>query len=222
MEDQGPEESRASSARGRGSEPERAALLAAVLELAGEVGYRRLTVERLAERAGLAPGEFHSRFSDLEECFTVAYSEQAEALLEAVLEAGAAPAGWTEGLRGALAELVGFATEERTTAEAILTQVYVAGGRAQLRHQESLERLARALDRSRREGEAPRSPPPGTARFMVGAIEETVRWRLEQRRPEELWGELPELSGLIVAAYRGEEAGRAERRRPAPGRPHRG
>jgi AcrR family transcriptional regulator len=218
MEDQGSEESRASKAgaRKRVRDGERAALIAAVLELAGEQGYRQVTVERLAARAGVSVGQFYSHFPQLEECFAVAYGEQAEALLGALLDAGGEPESWTEGLREALGALFAFATERRATARAILTQVYVVGGEAQARHEEALERLARAIDRARSVNEVPHPPPSGTAAFMVGAIEESVRWRLEQNRPEALWGELPELMRLVVSPYLGDEAGRAELRRPRP------
>jgi hypothetical protein len=51
---------------------------------------------------------------------------------------------------------------------------------------------------------------------MIGAVEQSVRWRLEQRRPELLWDALPELMQLVVAPYLGDEAARRERDRPPP------
>jgi AcrR family transcriptional regulator len=217
MEDQGRETDRPkeAGAQERGREGERAALLAAVLALSGEDGYRSVTVERLSKRAGLPVGQFYVHFAGKAECFAAAYAEQAPRLEAVLLDAGAAPAGWRDGLRATLGELFAFVTESSSLARAILTQVYVAQGEALARHEEALERLTRAVDRGRRETVASRgAPPPGTAAFMVGAIEASVRWRLEQGRPEALWEELPELMQLVVAAYLGDEAGRTELKRP--------
>jgi AcrR family transcriptional regulator len=213
MRDQGADPNRPSEAgaRERARQQERAALGEAVLELSGERGFRRLTVEAVSERAGFPAERFHAHYPGVEECFRAAHAEQAEALLEALRTACAKPEGWAEGLLAALVTLFDFATERRLAARAVLTQVYVAGGEAERHHQDALERLSRAIDRARRETDPSRhSPPPSTAAFMIGAVEESVRWRVEQRRPELLWEALPELMEMIVAAYFGEAAGRRQ------------
>jgi AcrR family transcriptional regulator len=72
---------------------ERAALLDGVLALSGERGYHRLTVERLADRAGIPVARFYLHFDDLGECFAAAYAERASALESALLGAGGEPLG---------------------------------------------------------------------------------------------------------------------------------
>lgn len=191
--------------------------MAAMLELSGEIGYNRATVRRVLERSGGHLGQFYLRFRNREDCFAAAHEAEVERLYSALVAAGHEQPSWREGLRAALSELFGFAVERPQIARAILSEVYVAGGAAQVKHEEVLERLASAIDGACRETESRHSPPPLTAPFMVGAIERSVRARLAAGDPERLWAALPELMHLMVAPYLGEEAAREELRRPASG-----
>lgn len=210
--------SESTSAPGRKDPELRRRLLAAMLEVTGEVGYRRTTIELVAGRGGASVAQFDRHFADCDSCFLAAYEATADALLASMLAAAAGASSWRAGVRAALAELFAFATERPAVARGVLKEVYVAGGRARARHEEVLERLSSAVAGTCREtAESRHSPPPNTAAFMVGAIEESVRWRLEEKRPELLWQTLPELMQMVVAPYLGDAAAREELDLPASG-----
>jgi AcrR family transcriptional regulator len=212
MEDQGPEAARTTNT----SAAQRAALLSAVLAISGELGYREASAERIAERGGLTVAQFYALFANRDECFALAYEAEAEVLLSRTLGAvGEAPRS-RDGIRAILVELTEFVTREPILARALLAEVYVAGGAALARHEQNLRRLSDAVADTRRESDPSRhDPPPITASFIVGAIEEAVRRRLGERRPELLWEDLPELASLAAGPYLGDEAAEEERQRPA-------
>ncbi len=209
MEDQGS----AAAKRTNVLAAQRASLLAAVLQLSGELGYRQASVERIAARSGYSVGQFYAHFASREEAFAAAYQAKADELIACLLKARREAPDWPAGIRAALRELTGFATSEPTLASALLAEVYVAGGASLTSHQQNLRRLSDAVAGTRRESHPSRhDPPPITATFIVGALEEAVRRRLAEGRAELLWDDLPELVALAVGAYIGDEAAVAERR----------
>jgi AcrR family transcriptional regulator len=177
-------------------------LLRAVLAVVGEVGWKGAGAEAIVARAGLPLGALYSRYTGREECFAAAYEARAEPLAAAILDAGQGildPAGCLE---AALTELIAFTTSEPLLARAILAQVYVAGGAALVRHEQILRRLSDAVAGTRRESHPSRhDPPPMTAAFILGGIEEVVRRRVGERRPELLRGEMPALVAFATAPF---------------------
>ena len=196
---------------------ERARIMEAMLEVSGEVGYRRATVRRVLERSGAPQSQFYGYFCSKEDCFAAAYEAEAECLCSALIEAAHSRSSWREGLRAALEKLFCFATERPLIARAILREVYTARGPALVKHEEVLGRLSHAIDGACYEpAESRHAPPPMTGPFMVGAIEGVVRAQITARSPERLWAAMPELMYLLVAPYLGDEAAREELTRPAP------
>lgn len=194
MDDQGPAPSKRTQADTPASEP----LLDAILSLSGELGYLRASADLIAERSGRSVGHLYSLYTSREECFAAAYEERAEPLAKTMLGAGRGAGDLAGCLEAALTALFSFATSEPLISRAILAEVYVAGGDAQARHEQILRRLSDAVAGTRRESASSRhDPPPIAAAFIVGGIEEVVRRRVGERRPDLLWDELP---GLIVFA----------------------
>jgi AcrR family transcriptional regulator len=182
---------------------QRRAAMEAMLLLSGEIGYRRATVRRVLQRSGGHAVEFYSQFRNRQGCFAAAYELEADRLTTALLDAGARQPTWPEGLLAALTELVDYITAQPLRARAIFEEVYVAGGAAQVKHQEALERLSRAIDGACREtSESRHTPPPLTASFMVGAIEGLVRAKLAAGEAEQLPQALPELMQIAIALFR--------------------
>jgi AcrR family transcriptional regulator len=217
MQDQGSAASKRTiaSALERRRLAEREQIMEAMLALSGEVGYEHATVGRVLELSGGNLGQFYASFDNRSACFVAAHEAELERLYVRMRDAAVAEADWADGLRAALTALFAFAVEQPLIARALFSEVYAAGGPALDKHEEFLERLSRAVDGACREtSESRHTPPPATASFMVGAIEELVRSRLVSGPPEQLWGALPELMHLVVLPYRGEQAARAELRRP--------
>ena len=171
----------------------------------GSRGYDEADVEEVATRAGIDLDQFHRRFGDKDECFGRAYEEAAERLRDNVLEAGRSTAGWRLGFRAALAELLRFAAEQPLLARALLLEVRAARGQAWEAHQRLIESLITALDSARSEPDAKPSASATTARFMVGAIEESICLELGAGRAAEVERLLPDLAHLVVLNYFGED-----------------
>jgi AcrR family transcriptional regulator len=199
------------AARERGRLRERERIMAAMLTLSGEFGYRQATVRRVLERSGTRPSQFYACFPNRAECFAAAHEAEVERLYRALIDAARRQPNWREGSRAALQELLRFAVERPLLARATLREVYVARGSALVKYEEVLERLSRAIESACREtSESRHSPPPETAAFMVGAIEEFVRSRLGARRQGQLLEATPTLMQLLVAPYLGDEVARQE------------
>lgn len=187
-----------------------------MLEVSGELGYRHASVERVLERSGGHRAQFYGFFRDRADCFTAAHAAEAERLCSRLLAAGQAQSSWREGLRAGLAELIRFAIKRPFLARGILREVYVVGGDALLKHEEVLQRLSSAVDSARRDIPSDQeAPPPMTASFMVGAVDELVRARLAEDDPRGLSAALPELMSLLVAPYLGDDVAREELARSA-------
>ncbi|HWW67435.1 MAG TPA: hypothetical protein VNY83_05580 [Solirubrobacterales bacterium] len=188
----------------------RETIMEAMLIASGELGYREVSVSRVLEYYGGNRTQFYGLFANKAECYAAAYRLEAGRLCGALLGVAVAAGGWREGLRAALGELAGFAAERPLAAKGLLIEVHVAGGPALAKREEVFEHLTRAVDGARRETESRHSPPPMTALFMVGAIEECVCARLMDGDVEGLHAAIPELAQMVVTAYFGDEAGREE------------
>lgn len=173
----------------------------AVLLVAGEMGYRRMTVGDVAGRAGMTVEDFDACFSSLEECFERAYEEESRLLSDRILRAGSKKLGWQAGFSAALAELGAYVVESTPRAKALLVEVNVAGSNVLACKTERFERLSHALDSARRETKSRHSPPPLTALFMVSTIEAAVVSMLIRETPGEFLKVIPELEQLVNRAY---------------------
>lgn len=185
-------------------------ILAAMLHAVGERGYDNASVQDAVDRAGLSRSTFYRHFKSKEECFALAYGQAAERLLEAMRSAGHAEATWVEGLRAALAELLGFVAERRWLAKALIGEVHAAGGAALAKYEEIVGSLAQEVDLARREpGASHYSPPPLTARFVVATVEFTVCSWLASDSGVSAFSLLPDMVHSTVLYYLGADAARA-------------
>jgi len=176
-------------------------MLEAMLRASGELGYQRVTVDAVVERAGTTTAQFEASFSDLSDCFQQAYEAEAWRLCEAILEAGRSASSWRAGLRAALRVLAVYARERSPQLRALLFDVQVAGGATFACRSEVVERLSHALDSARRENRSRHSPPPLTALFMVSVVEAAAASALIRGEEESMLEVIPELEQLIVRAY---------------------
>lgn len=180
----------------------------------GDVGYEKATIGEVASRAGISRDQFQRRFGGKEDCFAQAYEVAADRVVEDVLEAGRRADSWHSGLRAALAELLRTVAEQPLLAKALLIEVRAARGEAWEKHQRVVEHLIEAIDSARTERGALISASPMTARFMVGAIEESIALEIGAGRAEEAEHLLPDLAHLVVLNYFGEDEAWLELRPP--------
>jgi AcrR family transcriptional regulator len=189
---------------GDAAERQRRRLQRAAVEVSGEVGYRKLTVERIIERAAVSRTRFYRGFANKDGAYLGGYEAGIEELSERMLGSGRLGPDWKGGFRSALDQLAGFLVGEPSYANGLLAQVHVAGGAALEKRKEVFERLSRAIDSARREHLVSRhSPPPIAAEFIVSAIEQSVIGAIGRGVPEEFAATVPDLVSLAVSTYFG-------------------
>jgi len=190
------------------AEPDRSAddaVLEAMLLTAGEKGYAKTTVREVAERARITQDRFHRRFGSKEACFARAYEQAAERLAAELLEACRGAAGWREGFRAGLTELLRTVAEQPLLAKALLIEVRAARGEAWVAHQRQVERLTIAFDSVRDEPGARPDANPMTAGFVIGAIEEALSLEIAAGRTAGSELLLNDLTRLAFLQLFGEE-----------------
>jgi AcrR family transcriptional regulator len=180
----------------------------------GAKGYDKATVQEVLERSGISRDRFQRRFGGKEACFAQAYEMAADRLCAEVLEAGRETEGWRAGLRAALAHLLRTVAEQPLLAKALLIEVRAARGQAWAKHQQLVERFARAVDSARHLPGARATATALTAQFVVGAVEEAIVTEIGAGRAATVERLLPDLAHIAVLNYFGEDEAWLELRSP--------
>jgi|SRR5689334_3105146 len=181
-------------------------LLEAMLLVSGELGYERVSVKHVIERARASRATFYKNFEDREDCFAQAYRDASEWLYRRITGVARRQPSWREGLRAALAELLEFCANQPAIAKAVFVEVHAAGKQALAQRADLMERLSHALDGARREISSRQAPPPVTSTFMVGAIDTLVCAKLMDDDAASAPEMLPGLLYFVVMQYFGEAA----------------
>lgn len=187
--------------QGRHGDGPREGIMEAMLLCAGEVGFRRVSVEQVYQRYGGYRAHFYRYFRTKGDCFLAAYEWKAEQLADkaiALLE-GEGPVG--RRVNRTLDAVADFASEQEVLARAIFVEVHMVGREGSLKRQVVIERLSRALDATCRGTPQRPSPPPLTAEFLVSAIDQAVSNAILSGSPKDFREAVPELALLICRAY---------------------
>jgi AcrR family transcriptional regulator len=202
--------------RGRVTEIQRSRMLAAALEAVEEVGYARMTVARVISRAKVSRKTFYDLFTDREDCFLAALEQAAAQMGTVVREAYEREAGWRDGVRAGLAELLVFLDEEPALARLCLVEALGAGPRVLERRAKVLEGLAGVVDRGRFVTNSVSEPPEVVAEGVVGAVFAVLHKRALDDGEERFGPLLGSLMNIVVLPYLGARAARCELTRSAP------
>jgi|SRR6476619_1706640 len=189
-----------------GRRPPRERILEAMLLTSGELGFERVAVRHVIDRAQTSRATFYKHFEDREDCFAQAYAGAGEWLYRRVTGAAKRQPSWREGLRAGLAELLEFCANQPAIAKALLVEVHAAGERSLAQRRDLMERLSRTLDGARREIPSRQAPPPITSDFIVGAIDTLLTAKLLDGGAERAPEMLPGLLHFVVMQYLGESA----------------
>jgi AcrR family transcriptional regulator/DNA-binding MarR family transcriptional regulator len=200
------------------SELQRSRLLDATFAVVAEEGYRRMTVRRVSDRAGVSNKTFYDLFSDREDCFLAAFDLALDRLATVVVAAWEGEREWTARVRTALGALLGTLDDEPALRALVFVEALGAGPRVLARRAEILERIAGAIDEGRAGAKVGRELPPLTAEGIVGAAFGVIYARLIQDDAEPLVGLLNPLMATIVLPYRGHAAAARELARHTPAR----
>jgi AcrR family transcriptional regulator len=171
---------------------QRERILAAVLELVAEKGYRGTSVAAIVKRAGVAKAKFYENFSSKQDAFLVAFDgavAQAAQRVQAAVETGRQPPAAR--VEAGVEALLGFLDERPAAARACIVQIPSVGPPLGERRERALAAFA-PLVAGLRQGDA-----EGT---LPAELEETVLEGLYWLLYEALTAGQPEALGDLRSA----------------------
>lgn len=185
---------------------QRERLLAAIVAVVTEIGYRALTVQDVLTRAGISRPTFYEQFEDKEDCFLVAFDTAAAQLRERLEDAVAATdSSWRGRFRAALTGLVHFIAEEPEAAHMVIVEARASSPAGLRRRDALLDSFACCVDELIRP-ELAEPPSALAAAGVVGGIESVLYARLQKGKEGDLESLVPSLMYFAVLAYSGQEA----------------
>ena len=198
---------------------ERIRVFRAMAVAVADRGVGSVALADIAARAEVSPRKLRGWFSDVEACFLAAFEWCSERAGAAMVQAYEGEPKWVEGVRAAVAAMLGLIEQEPDLARLWIVYSLGAGrseiGRRVLRRRaKAIMALAEYIDRGRLESAVRSEPPAITAEGVVGALLAVLQTRLLAQDPEppsELQGELV---SLILLPYLGSAAAKRELVRP--------
>jgi AcrR family transcriptional regulator len=199
---------------------QRARIIAATLALCREKGSQSVTVADITARAGVSRRTFYETYGDRHDCYLAVFEHSSATIAAAVAPACAAPARWTERLRGGVEALLDALASEPAAAHFCFVEALAAGPATLARRQELLAELSRLVERGRDQRSA-QPPPPLAAEAAVGAAFSIIHSRLLEDGARRLGELLEPLMSALLVPYLGpdrtrEEIARGKRQRAAP------
>jgi len=188
-------------------------------EMAAREDPHAATVTDVVARAGVSRRAFYELYTDLEDCFLSAFESGVRLAGAQMYAAYTRQARWHDGVRAALAELLGLLVREPALARLCVVYALGGGGRVLKRRMEAIEVLREFVDRGRLEGYGRTEPPEVAAEGVVGAVLAVIHTRLvagAAERSQSLMGLLGPLMNLIVLPYMGAAKAGRELTRPVP------
>jgi AcrR family transcriptional regulator len=110
---------------------QRRRLLTATVDLVAELGYERITVRALSQRAGVSTRTFYRHFDNVDDCLGFVSESTMDGVLRRMKEASSAAQGREEALRAAVASMMRDFGDEPSAATVVLIEVF-DGGRSVL------------------------------------------------------------------------------------------
>jgi AcrR family transcriptional regulator len=189
-------------ARGGVPEIQRARILGALVEVAGERGAGRVTVAHIVARSGVSRRTFYEMFGDRDECFLAAFQDAVQragvrvvpafrGVEVAGVEPAAAGAGggaggggvvWRESVRAGLLMLLEFFDEEPGLGGLCVVDALGAGPAVLESRAGVVARLVEAVDEGSAHAKGGLSPSRLTAEGVVGGVLAVLYARLAERK----------------------------------------
>jgi AcrR family transcriptional regulator len=189
---------------------QRQRMLQAAVEVVGERGYRKTTIEAIAKTAKVALITFYEQFADKEECFLAAFDESVEAAAAALAELLEAGEPWPDQLASGLEIVLEMVAAEPARARLCIVESQAAGPAGLARYQAALARVGEWLGQGRALNPRSDRLPEGLEVAIAGGLAWLIHQRLGGDRVDELKGLLPEMLQVTLTPYVGDvEAARA-------------
>jgi AcrR family transcriptional regulator len=198
-------------------------MLAASVQVVGELGYEKMSVARVTACAGVSRRTFYDLFVDREACFLAAFSVTVERARALACEAAVGERDWRSGVRAGLAALLGLFAEEPLAGRVLVVDALKAGPAVLEQRASVLAELIAVVEGGRdqvsggrRQSRGGREVAPLTAEGVVGAVLAVVHARLSGFGGASLTELLNPLMAMIVRPYLGAAAAERELERPLP------
>jgi AcrR family transcriptional regulator len=178
---------------------QRARIIRAMTQVAGERGFADTTVALVIARAKVSSRTFYGCFDGLEECLVAVLYEGLERVGALVSQALEGAQSWRDGIRAALAAVLGLFDSEPELARACMVETLAAGPTVR-EHRERVDEAFRALVVARIQSEVSHASPlaPEAALASVVGI---VGARLSAHERAPLIELLGPLMGVIVGPF---------------------
>jgi AcrR family transcriptional regulator len=181
-------------ARSKVAEDQRARLLAATVEVAGERGWDGLTLADVVTRAGVSKRTVYDLYEDKLACFLAAARETIDQVSELVLAAYRRAGGGRAGLAAGVGELLRFCGENPRTARVYLVEIAAAGPAGAALWREHMDEMSRRADCVL--GKLRDDLPAHSGSMAVGGVYTLVQGRVLAGQTRQL----PELTPDVTAA----------------------
>jgi AcrR family transcriptional regulator len=185
---------------------QRERILDAVVEVVDERGAVGASVEMAIARARVSRRTFYERFGGLEECLVALLEgvlERVVALAARSFDSSAPGVRWYDGMRAALAAVLGFFDSEPALARVCLVESLAAGPLVRERRDRIIDAF-RELVVARIESEVSHASPLAPEAVM-GSVISVVYARLAAREQAPLLDLVGPLMGVIVGPFMDEE-----------------
>ncbi len=193
-------------------------MLAAAVQVVGELGYEKMSVARVTARAGVSRRTFYDLFEDREACFLAAFTETVERARTLVIEATVNERDWRSRLRAGLAVLLALFAEEPLAGRVLVVDALKAGPVVLERRAGVVMDLIGVVEGGSAQMRGGRDVAPLTAEGVVGAVLAVVHTRLLGSGGS-LTELLNPLMAMVVRPYLGAAAAERELERPLPSGP---
>jgi AcrR family transcriptional regulator len=216
------------------SDIQRARILAAMADVASELGAGNATVARVVARSGVSRRTYYELFADREGCFLAAFDQAVARACAVVTPAFEERGPWRAKVRAALTALLEFLDREQTMGRVLIVESLGAGPKALERRQNVLLQILPIVEQGQGEGKRDGAPPPLTAEGIVGGVLSLIHTRMLASSPlpatrsprtgdpegDSLLGLLNPLMAMVVLPYLGAAAARRELAQPLPPAPN--
>jgi AcrR family transcriptional regulator len=193
---------------------ERAAVLAAIAEIAGEQDVGAATVAQISKRAGLTRHRFYELFGNRDRCLDESYDAVVAQVDTRVRAACAEGRSWTERMRCGLRAALACFDEDPALAKLCVLHALGAAPATIRRRRRVFVELVRAVEAGGSAAGA--APSPYIAEGIVGGAFALIETRLAADPPPSLAELVNPIMWMIVLPYLGPGAAARELARAAP------
>jgi len=182
---------------------QRERLIAAFVDIVGEVGYSGATITSVAEGASVASRTFYKYFDTVEDVCIAAFEKGVEDLRPLIVGAYRSESEWPQGMRAALAAILADFAGYPEIARLLTAEPFVAGPEIARRHKAAVEELVPFLRQGRELREGGEPLPDTAERGILGAVDSMIGRQVTAGRGEELEALLPDLTQFVLTPYLG-------------------